>query len=47
MAIKGIPFFTRPGFKLREKGVENLGTDELLAIIFGIGGYGESALDIN
>jgi DNA repair protein RadC len=47
MGIKEMPFFTRPGFKLKEKGVENLGTDELLAIIFGIGGYGESAIDLS
>lgn len=42
-----MPFFTRPGFKLKEKGVESLGTDELLAIIFGVGSKGESALELS
>lgn len=47
MKIKDMPFFTRPGFKLREKGVENLDTAELLSIIFGVGSKGENAIEIS
>ena len=50
-----MPYFTRPGFKLKEKGATNLGTDELLAILFGVGIrpdrkkgiFGESAIDLS
>lgn len=47
MKIKDQPFFTRPGFKLKEKGASALGTDELLAILFGVGSVDESALELS
>ena len=42
-----MPFYTQPTFKLKEKGVENLGTDELLAILLWKGHYKESVLELS
>lgn len=42
-----MPFFTRPGFKLKEKGVKALDTAELLSIILGAGIPGENAIDLS
>ncbi len=47
MKIKDIPWFNRPGFKLTRKGVNTLDDAELLSIIFGVGGKGESALELS
>ncbi|MBU2640083.1 MAG: DNA repair protein RadC [Nanoarchaeota archaeon] len=47
MKIKDIPKFNRPGFKLTRKGVNTLDDAELLSIIFGVGGKGESALELS
>ncbi|MFH1591961.1 MAG: DNA repair protein RadC [Candidatus Woesearchaeota archaeon] len=47
MKIKDIPWFNRPGFKLTRKGVNTLDDAELLSIIFGRGGKGESAIELS
>ena len=47
MKIKDLPWFNRPGFKLTRKGVDGLDDAELLAIIFGVGIKGESALELS
>lgn len=47
MRITDHPFFTRPGFKLKEKGPSALGTDELLAIIFWTGTKDQDVLEIS
>ena len=47
MKIKDLPWFNRPGFKLTRNGVKTLDNAELLAIIFGIGANGESALELS
>lgn len=47
MKIKDIPRFNRPASKLYKKGADSLDTAELLAIIFGIGIKGESALELS
>ncbi len=47
MKIKDIPRFNRPASKLYKKGAGSLDTAELLAIIFGIGVKGESALELS
>ncbi len=47
MKIKDIPWWNRPGNKLKKKGVSSLDQAELLAIIFGIGNKEESAIDVS
>ncbi len=47
MRIKDLPWFNRPGFKLTRNGVSSLDNAELLAIIFGVGSKGESALELS
>ncbi len=47
MRILDLPNFNKPSSKLKKYGASKLGTDELLAIIFGKGGHGESAIDIS
>lgn len=47
MKIKDIPWWNRPGFKLTREGVDSLDDAELLAIIFGVGSKGESALELS
>lgn len=47
MKIKDIPRFNRPASKLYKKGADSLDTAELLAVILGIGGKGESALELS
>jgi len=45
--IKDLPWYNRPGFKLTRKGVNTLDDAELLSIIFGRGGKGESAIELS
>jgi len=47
MKILDLPKFNRPASKLVKNGPESLDSAELLSIIFGIGGYGESALELS
>ena len=47
MRIKDIPWWNRPGSKLKRKGVGSLDPAELLAIIFGVGNKDESAIDMS
>ena len=42
-----MPWWNRPGSKLKKKGVSALDPAELLAIIFGVGNKGLSSLDIS
>ncbi len=47
MRIKDMPDFTKPDFKLKQKGVKALDTAELLAVILRRGGFGENAIDLS
>jgi len=47
MKIKDLPNFNRPRSKLLKDGASSLDTAELLAIIFGVGSKGESALELS
>ena len=47
MKIKELPKFNRPSSKLIKNGASSLDTAELLAIIFGVGSKGESALELS
>ncbi len=46
MKIREMPFFTRPGYKLKQNGVGSLDDGELLSIILGFGSREESALEL-
>ena len=47
MKIKEIPWYNRPGIRLKRKGVSYLSDSELLAIILGRGNKEENAIDIS
>jgi len=47
MKIKELPNFNKPSSKLLRNGVESLDTAELMSIIFGKGGFSESALELS
>ena len=47
MRILDLPWFNRPGNKLIKNGAKSLDEAELLSIIFGVGNYNESALEIS
>lgn len=46
MKIKDIPWFNRPGIRLKRKGASHLNDAELLAIVFGRGNPEENAVDL-
>ncbi len=46
MKIKDIPWFNRPGWRLKRKGVSNLSDAELLAVVLGRGNTTENAVDL-
>ncbi len=45
MKLKEIPWYNRPGTRLKRKGVTSLSDAELLAIVFGRGDLQENAID--
>jgi len=45
MKIREIPWYNRPGTRLKRKGVSSLSDAELLAIVFGRGDLQENAID--
>ena len=47
MRIKEIPWYNRPGARLKKKGVSYLSDAELLAIILGRGNQKENAIDLS
>ena len=47
MKIKDMPWYNRPGARLRRKGVYSLSDAELLAIIIGRGDKNENAVDLS
>jgi len=47
MKIKDIPWYNRPGIRLKKKGVSSLSDAELLAIVIGRGNKEENAVDIS
>ena len=47
MKILDLPDYTKPSSKLLKNGASSLDTPELLAIIFGIGKLGESAIELS
>jgi DNA repair protein RadC len=47
MKIKDIPWYNRPGIRLKRKGVSVLSDAELLAIVLGRGNTKENAVDIS
>ena len=47
MKIRDIPWYNRPGVRLKKKGVSNLSDAELLAIILGRGNKEENAIDLS
>lgn len=47
MRIKDIPWYNRPGIRLKRKGVSVLSDAELLAIVLGRGNKKENAIDIS
>jgi DNA repair protein RadC len=47
MKIKDIPWYNRPGIRLKRKGASVLSDAELLAIILGRGNKQENAIDIS
>ena len=47
MKIKDIPWYNRPGIRLKRKGVSVLSDAELLAIVLGRGNKEENAIDIS
>jgi len=46
MKIKDMPWFNRPGARLKRKGVFSLSDAELLAIVLGRGDETENAVDL-
>jgi len=47
MKIRDIPWYNRPGIRLKRKGVNVLSDAELLAIVLGRGNKEENAVDIS
>ena len=47
MKIKDIPWYNRPGIRLKKKGATTLSDAELLAIVLGRGNKEENAIDIS
>jgi len=47
MKIKDIPWYNRPGVRLKKKGVNSLSDAELLAIVLGRGDKNENAVDLS
>lgn len=47
MKIRDIPWYNRPGMRLKKKGVSTLSDAELLAIVLGRGNTKENAVDIS
>ncbi len=47
MKIKDIPWYNRPGVRLKKKGASNLSDAELLAIVLGRGIKEENAIDLS
>jgi DNA repair protein RadC len=47
MKIKDIPWYNRPGTRLKKKGVSSLSDAELLAVVLGRGNKEENAVDIS
>ena len=47
MKIKDIPWYNRPGIRLKKKGVSSLSDAELLAVVLGRGNTKENAVDIS
>ncbi|EMR73850.1 DNA replication and repair protein RadC [Thermoplasmatales archaeon SCGC AB-539-N05] len=47
MKIKEIPWYNRPGIRLKKKGVGSLSDAELLAVVLGRGNTEENAVDIS
>lgn len=47
MKIKDIPWYNRPGIRLKKKGPSTLSDSELLAIVIGRGNKEENAIDIS
>lgn len=47
MKMKDIPWYNRPGIRLKRKGVSVLSDAELLAIVVGRGNNKENAIDIS
>ena len=45
MKIKEMPFYNRPGVRLKRKGVSSLSDSELLAVVLGRGDFTENAVD--
>ena len=47
MKIKDIPWYNRPGIRLKKKGVGILSDAELLAVVLGRGNTSENAIDLS
>jgi len=47
MKIRDIPWYNRPGMRLKKKGVSSLSDAELMAIVLGRGNKEENAVDIS
>ena len=47
MRLKEIPWYNRPGVRLKKKGVSHLSDAELLAIVIGRGNQEENAVDLS
>ena len=47
MKIRDIPWYNRPGMRLKKKGVSSLSDAELMAIVLGRGNRKENAIDIS
>jgi len=47
MRIKEIPWYNRPGIRLKKKGVSHLSDADLLAIVIGRGNQKENAIDLS
>ena len=47
MKIKDIPWYNRPGMRLKKKGVGSLSDAELLAVVLGRGNTKENAIDVS
>jgi len=47
MKIKEIPWYNRPGIRLKKKGVGSLSDAELLAVVLGRGNIDENAVDLS
>ena len=47
MKIRDIPWFDRPGIRLKKKGPSTLSDSELLAVVIGRGNKEENAVDIS